>query len=318
MKQRALLIAKWLWLAVVLAAAVWYLARNGPAVAEQVRSLHPEQIGLSIACLVVTKLILTEITRRSLRPSQAVPRFRSCFYVNGVTQVAKYLPGGIWHFVGKFAYYRGMALTATEAGQAMLVENSWLVASAGFFGIILAAPSMVTQSAALPLALRWLGETPQVAAWMGFTAWLLVLVLIEFAVLRNAARAFQRSLSLLVLQAVCWFSAGLSFWALFPATARHEAFPLAVGAFSLAWVAGYLTIFAPGGIGAREAVLVVLLAGITPPGYALVLASIHRLLWTSAELLMGATAVIGGVLGVDWGVQPAPMVEASDSGGAPG
>jgi uncharacterized membrane protein YbhN (UPF0104 family) len=318
LKERLLRIAKWAWLCLVLAAAVWYLARNGRTVAEEVRRLEPQQIGLAIALLLATKLILTEITRRSLRPSTPRPAYRSCFYINGVTQVAKYLPGGIWHFVGKFAYYRGMALTSAAAGQAMIAENAWLVASSIFFGLILSAPALARNPDALPVSLRWLVADSHTPILLGLSLWLIVLALIEVVLGRNVPRAVWRTLSLIVVQSACWFAAGLSFWILFPSAARPQAFPLAVGAFSLAWAAGYLTIFAPGGIGAREAVLVALLSGITTPEHAIVLASIHRLLWTSAELLMGATAVVGGALGIDWRVQPLREEESPSRESLPG
>jgi hypothetical protein len=305
LRDRILRYAKWAWLCLVLAAAIWYLARNSQAVAEHVRRMQAGQIGLSVLLLIVTKLMLTEITRRSLRPRDTRPSYRSCFYINGVTQVAKYLPGGIWHFVGKFAYYRGMELGTAPAGQAMILENVWLVTSAIFTGLILSAPALVHTADMLPEGLGWLARSPSTAMGVAGGLWLIGLVGIELFVARDGLRALWHSASLLLVQAGCWFAAGMSFWVLFPSATRAGAFPLAVGAFSLAWAAGYLTIFAPGGIGAREAVLVALLTGSTSPEQAVTIASVHRILWTGAELLMGATAVLGGALGIDWGVGPA-------------
>jgi uncharacterized membrane protein YbhN (UPF0104 family) len=51
---------------------------------------------------------------------------------------------------------------------------------------------------------------------------------------------------------------------------------LAIGVFAVAWVAGFVTLVSPGGIGVREAIL---LAGMTPaygPGVALAAAMSYR------------------------------------------
>jgi uncharacterized membrane protein YbhN (UPF0104 family) len=59
-----------------------------------------------------------------------------------------------------------------------------------------------------------------------------------------------------------------------------------VGAYAIAWVAGFVTPGASGGIGVREAVLVALLSPFTSPANALVLAIILRLITIIVDLLL--------------------------------
>jgi len=68
--------------------------------------------------------------------------------------------------------------------------------------------------------------------------------------------------------------------------------PLAVGAFAVAWMAGFLAPGLPAGIGVREAVLVAILAPTSGAGAIVVLATLHRLSTVSSDLiaaLLGAS-----------------------------
>lgn len=74
-----------------------------------------------------------------------------------------------------------------------------------------------------------------------------------------------------------------------------EFFTVALASVSLCYVAGFVVLVAPGGLGAREFVLV---AALTPPfahavnadaaaGMAIVVALVLRLTWTTAEIILG-------------------------------
>jgi uncharacterized membrane protein YbhN (UPF0104 family) len=85
---------------------------------------------------------------------------------------------------------------------------------------------------------------------------------------------------------VFWLLFGFSFRQL--AVAIHpEAQALswieASSIFALAWCAGFVVVFVPAGIGVREGVLTLLLAGFMPAGAALSLALLARLAWLIAE-----------------------------------
>jgi len=60
--------------------------------------------------------------------------------------------------------------------------------------------------------------------------------------------------------------------------------PLATGAFTASYLAGYLFLFAPGGIGVRESMLVLLLQPTIGLGQAIALAAASRLALTINEL----------------------------------
>ena len=57
---------------------------------------------------------------------------------------------------------------------------------------------------------------------------------------------------------------------------KPEVIPIVIGTYSLSWIAGFIVPGAPGGIGIREAVITLLLAGIIPVSDALLAALIFR------------------------------------------
>jgi uncharacterized membrane protein YbhN (UPF0104 family) len=62
--------------------------------------------------------------------------------------------------------------------------------------------------------------------------------------------------------------------------------PFVMGAFTLSWAVGLLVVFAPGGIGVREAMLVVLMEQVMPTGAAVALATLGRVWWILGELFL--------------------------------
>jgi uncharacterized membrane protein YbhN (UPF0104 family) len=63
-----------------------------------------------------------------------------------------------------------------------------------------------------------------------------------------------------------------------------------VGAFAIAWLAGLVAVYAPGGLGVREAVLVALLSSRIGAANALVLAATSRLIFILADVVLAGAA----------------------------
>src|SRR5690606_40874765 len=72
--------------------------------------------------------------------------------------------------------------------------------------------------------------------------------------------------------------------------AGPRVWPLAAGAYALAWTLGVLFVFAPAGIGVRELVLTAALSPVLSPGAALLVAALSRLVMTAADVLCAGLA----------------------------
>ncbi len=188
----------------------------------------------------------------------------------------------------------------------MLVHVAFTLLSA----VLIAVPTQPLQALGL-----------QTDPWLLFAAALVVaLAAVHPAVINGVLRLVPRALhrdvlvwegrwrdgiELLALALVNWALYGLAF-ALFVdalVDVPWSAVPALAGVNALAFVTGYLAIVAPGGLGAREAALAVLLRPFAPYGVASLVAVVSRLWMIAAELLGALLAVLPRPLGTP---PPAP------------
>jgi uncharacterized membrane protein YbhN (UPF0104 family) len=96
-----------------------------------------------------------------------------------------------------------------------------------------------------------------------------------------------------VVTVTSWVGYGAAFWLLARALTPEAGLTLAaaVGVFAGGYLVGLVALFAPGGLGVREAVLVALLAPLVGTSAAVVLAVASRLLLTITEVGAAVAAV---------------------------
>lgn len=90
----------------------------------------------------------------------------------------------------------------------------------------------------------------------------------------------------------CWIVYGLGFWTLIHAIAPGSNIPVfaAIGAFILSYQIGYLAIFTPGGLGARELVMIAILTPFLGPAAAGI--AVAARLWnTLSDIVASAIAL---------------------------
>jgi hypothetical protein len=96
--------------------------------------------------------------------------------------------------------------------------------------------------------------------------------------------------------ALGWLLFGVHAWLLISEFAGRDGrtFTLALGGYALAWAVGFLIIFVPGGIGAREVAFVAVLAPVMPSASALVVALASRVVMTVGDLVWAGTGLALG------------------------
>jgi glycosyltransferase 2 family protein len=273
--QRLLLAAKWLWIILLTAGVAWYLTQNFADVFVELQKISVPHVLASVLLLLTGRLLIVQLVQESLAVVGHERPYRAVFQIVALSELGKYLPGGIWHFVGRAAYYRQDGLTIKEATRAMFLEIIWLVVSSALGGCI--------------LLLRYNATLNNFVIIMAFiTLWLVV---ITFTLRRSKAKLKSRRIFyLFLLQVGVWLSLGMSYWVLLPHPSNVD-LTLTLGAFAISWLVGFLTILAPGGIGTREAAITALMLPVFAAQTTLILASIHRLLWIGVEILMGLVAI---------------------------
>jgi glycosyltransferase 2 family protein len=213
---------------------------------------------LGVVAVVCSSLIWLVILRRlgALAHSRSV-----AIYLQG--QLGKYVPGAVWQYASRAAMARVHGLPVRVVARSLPIELA-ATASAG--------------AAFTFLALGWWGAVG-VAAAIGAAAGLGALLSGRRVGLRIAAQTIP-------FYAATWPLIGLSFWMTARAFIHVTPSELALytGAFAAAWIVGLLAIYAPGGIGVREAVLVAILGPRIGSAEALVIAAASRAVFTLADL----------------------------------
>jgi hypothetical protein len=253
-RNRLLVVAKWVWLVLVLGGVAYYFAKHYSSFIVNLRGLSFLSLVFSITFLVIGKILLTFLSLWSIEGQEWHPSFAEMFKINAVTQLGKYIPGGIWHFVGRFGYYRAKGMTTTQSGRAMLVENLWLVLSAFCFG------SLVGFFGLRRVFQNWLNFPSSfiirgILFLFFILVWFLGMFLIQRYLQPNLMATRWSFLRTFIVQASSWMFIGLSFWIILPIRWSWELLGASVGGFALSWVVGYVAVFAPGGLGVREVLL---------------------------------------------------------------
>ncbi len=205
------------------------------------------------------------------------------------TNLAKYIPGNVWHFYGRIQAAQTWKIPARIVIVSILLEALLLAASALILG-----------------ATRWeewfWPLLALITVLLGIHPWCLNRVLAWVG--RRKAQGtplplIQRYPLPLLCGALGFMSLrGLGFLLVLGAwvSLTWETLPHLLGAFGLAWLMGFIVPLAPGGLGVFEATLTASLTGIIPAGIGLAAAVGYRLVSIVAEV---AAAGIG--LWVGWG-----------------
>jgi uncharacterized membrane protein YbhN (UPF0104 family) len=280
-----------LWLVAVAAALVFVLRDRGPQVVEAFGRFSLAGLGAAGLLLLAAVGVSVQIWRVQLAALGSPLRARPALRVFFVGQVGKYLPGSVWP-----------VLAQMEMGRELAVPARVSAAAFGLFMLVYLLTGVLVAALALPLA----GLVPVWWAAAGLAALVLLFPGPLNAALRWAVRVLRRDplpalpagaamLRSALWALLVWVLAGLHLWVL----ARDLGLPVdylgALGAFAGAWVAGFLLLVAPAGAGAREAVLVALLAPLAGTGPALALALASRVLGTAADALWALVGVASGV-----------------------
>ncbi|MFD2793255.1 lysylphosphatidylglycerol synthase domain-containing protein [Promicromonospora vindobonensis] len=286
---------RWGFLAVALVLAVWYVLGNRAALADAAAGLSVADV-LLVVVLGALYVWCTLLAWRAVLADLGSPlSVRSAVAVFGISQLGKYVPGGVWNIVAAAEVGAGHSVPRSRSAASMLVAVAVSVASGAAVGAV-----------ALPLV-----SAGALGAW-SWVVWLAPAVVVVLAppvlnrliglALRVARRGAPEhpmtwgGLGRAAAWSVAgWLVAGMQLWVLcaglgLPLTVRTLA--LATGGWALAWTAGFLFVVAPAGAGVREVVLAAVLAGALPAPAAALAVLVSRVVLTVIDLLLAGTGLL--------------------------
>ena len=269
------------------------IGRDREAIADAVESSEPGWLIVAVVVGLAAMTLLGVNWLVIVRQGGAPAPWRRGLYWFFVGQLGKYVPGGIWPIVGQaelahrdrtprpVAYWStAMSMVATLLGAVVVAAIAGMVSPAG--------------SRLIPLLLG-------VGLIVGFAA--LAHRRVRAALHRLAARFTSRELR---LPEARWFASivarYLPVWVLFSGmnifSARALGAPLdadlvvtLIYATCVSWIAGFVIIGLPGGLGVREAVFISMMTAPLGAGLAVSVAVISRVVSVAVDLLGAAISV---------------------------
>jgi uncharacterized membrane protein YbhN (UPF0104 family) len=276
-------------------AALWALRGELPTIAATVRSLYPRWglLALASAIVLATYALLIETWRRVLGALGSPLGWTTAALIWLGSNLARYLPGTLWQLgvMSMMTRRRGIGL-----------------ANAGTSALLIAIVNVYTGIAV------WAVFSARAPALAGKGIWFVALGGLALAAatfgMPFAARAFgritgrrielprvdARSIVLATIgTSLAWLAYGLAFWALSKAILPDgpRSLDAAIAIYTASYLAGFLAILPPAGLGVAEGVMVAL--GLEM-GYAsrvelITLALVVRLWRTLLEIVPGIVAV---------------------------
>ena len=303
--------------AVALGAAVWVLLRTAQphwhTLVALRFSVHWGWLVIASVVWLGSFTLLVGLWATSLRWWQQRLDFATALRMFVLTNLARYIPGAVWQFMGLAAFAIEERVSPVAVTSAVLMQQLVLLATGVLLSLALAPALLGPTTAALP---PW-GAPALVVTGLLFLMWVFPVALP--ALQRRLEALLHRNLPLpmpkppvasfalyLVGTVLGWVGYGASFW-LFAHAWLGDAAPgplLAAAAFVASYVAGIIAVFAPGGIVVRETALVAALRGTIGTDPAFLLAVSARL-WLIALEIVGASVVIalGGRMQRDQGLR---------------
>jgi uncharacterized membrane protein YbhN (UPF0104 family) len=227
-------------------------------------------------------------------------------------QLGKYVPGGVWQYAGRaaLAQLRGAPLRLTTLSLGVELAAGSAVGAAVGVAALYPVPGGLAVLGVVVAACALRFRRPALPAFV----WRLLRV--DRRELATVSAASARAALLFVPM---WLVHGVSLWlvsrALFGAPAHELGYY--VGAFAIGWLAGLAAVFAPGGIGVREAVLTAFLTPKLGAANAIVVAGTSRMLFVAVDLVVGAGALALAARGRRTAVVRPPLETASSGSATP-
>lgn len=217
---------------------------------------------------ILADLAATPLGRRRSWPSYAV------------TQIAKYLPGNVFHYVGRVAWLKRDGVPAGTVVPALLWEVLALLAAASTTAALLVLVFPATLLSVEPATIRNLALAGLAVLGVAVA----VLVIRPRAVARFASLAPSvATLALVTAILIGFFLGQAGVFTALAALVSGRWLPALLPVAVLAWTIGFVTPGAPAGVGVREATILVAATPLLGPADALLVAALFRLVTTIGD-----------------------------------
>lgn len=247
-------------------------------------------LGVTLTAHICAGWVWVGMLRRDFHQPVAVAELIQAYLQ---TNIAKYLPGNIWHYYGRVSAATKAGATLETATVSVLLEPLLMAASA-LLVALLSGPAIARQQGYWV----WLVMGVGLGATLG-----VIHPKVLNQILQRLAKAKQKALPVqdamppsqlmhypcvallgnLTFLLLRGFGFLLAFWAITPFDEAQV--PILLSGFSLAWLLGLIVPGAPGGLGVFEATAIALLGWLYSPAVLLAVVACYRLVSVISEAI---------------------------------
>jgi hypothetical protein len=280
---------RWLLFIVVLAFVGYALSKQIAQVDWRDVRFRPLPIALAGLCLLFVPPVQLLSYRTLLGAYAHAPPLRVMAAVAWIPPLGKYVPGKVASLAGAIYLLRRFNIPAAIALGVVLVMDGLAVVS----GLITGSPLLLWEPVRRVVPSAWVACAVVVTAGVICLHPFVFGRLLNFALrrLKRPPLARMPDLRHYLVPVLCafaqWVLAGAALWFIANAVTTVPAarLPLFVAIAGLGYTISYLMLFAPGGLGPREAIFHATLSTVIAPGFSAVSVVMIRLVQTLTELL---------------------------------
>jgi glycosyltransferase 2 family protein len=283
-------------LVVFFGALGWGLRGSLHSAAHDLDNANLGLFGLGCAALGAYYLVFVVGWMRILREWGIELSYPTALRAEMLSMLAKYVPGGVWAPAARVVAARRAGVTDAALVTSSMLLEAGLSAVAGVIVFVVSLAFVDNVNASLGWVIPF-GVVLAILVQPRVFRPLAGKVLRRLGYTRELPNIRGRTLTgLLVFYSGTWVLGGFALWLLLRSVGAHpEAASIVFlgGTAAVGAIVAVLFIFAPSGLGPREASMYGLLLALTTPGRALGAVALNRLALTAVELVL---LVVGGLL----------------------
>jgi uncharacterized membrane protein YbhN (UPF0104 family) len=279
-------------LAVFFVSLGWALRSSVRAAADDVSNANFVLFGLGCAALAAYYLVFVLGWMRILGEWGIQLSYPAALRAEMISMLAKYIPGAIWAPAARVVAARRAGVTDAALVTSSMLLEAGLSAVAGVIVFVVSLPFVDEVHAPLGPLIAFGGVLAilvQPRVFRPLAGW----VLRRIGYPKELPDMRGRTIStLLVFYAGTWVLGGLALWLLLRSVGAHPEVVTIVylgGVAAVGAIVAVIFVFAPSGLGPREASMYGLLLAVATPGQALGAVALNRVALTLVELLVLVT-----------------------------